>query len=252
MRAAGRRWALRDALVVAQVGLTAVLLVVAGLLLRSLAASQRADVGFRTSGLAMIAFDTDMVRYAPARGEQFWVDVLDRVRALPGVAVGGHLHADPSVRVQLQSAGIPDRQPRRTRRARAARRSRTDRSRPAISRRSASGCSRVATSRTAIVPARRSWRVVNATMARTFWPKESAVGHTITIASTKAQYQIVGVVADHKNHGVLEKAGALRAPGRRAAPLAATTRSWRIPTVMRARCSRRFAAKCWRWSRASC
>ena len=47
--------------------------------------------------------------------------------------------------------------------------------------------------------------VVNATMARNYWPKESAVGHTITNATTKEQYQIVGVVADHKNHGVLEK-----------------------------------------------
>ncbi|MDP2052310.1 MAG: ABC transporter permease, partial [Acidobacteriota bacterium] len=44
----GRRWALRDALVVSQVALTVVLLVVAGLLLRSLGASQRADVGFET------------------------------------------------------------------------------------------------------------------------------------------------------------------------------------------------------------
>ena len=40
-RVGGRRWALRDGLVVAQVALTAVLLVVAGLLLRSLGASQR-------------------------------------------------------------------------------------------------------------------------------------------------------------------------------------------------------------------
>src|SRR5688572_11428114 len=65
---AGRRWALRDALVVTQVALTAVLLVVAGLLLRSLGASQRADVGFEPKGLAAVAFDTDMVRYTPERG----------------------------------------------------------------------------------------------------------------------------------------------------------------------------------------
>ena len=64
-RVGGRRWALRDGLVVAQVALTAVLLVVAGLLLRSLGASQRADVGFEPRGLAAIAFDTDMMRYEP-------------------------------------------------------------------------------------------------------------------------------------------------------------------------------------------
>ena len=66
-KVAGRRWALRDALVVTQVALTAVLLVVAGLLLRSLGASQRADVGFDIDGLAAIALDTDMVRYTPER-----------------------------------------------------------------------------------------------------------------------------------------------------------------------------------------
>ena len=62
-RAAGRRWALGDALVVAQLALTMVLLVVAGLLVRSLSASLSADVGFRTAGPAMGSADTNMVRY---------------------------------------------------------------------------------------------------------------------------------------------------------------------------------------------
>ena len=61
---------MRDALVVTQVALTAVLLVVAGLLLRSLGASQRADVGFDPRGLAAISLDTDMVRYTPERSRR--------------------------------------------------------------------------------------------------------------------------------------------------------------------------------------
>src|SRR5688572_12387291 len=88
-RLAGRRWALRDALVVTQVALTAVLLVVAGLLLRSLGASERADVGFDPKGLAAIAFDTDMVRYTPERGREFWRQAQERVAALPGVSSAG-------------------------------------------------------------------------------------------------------------------------------------------------------------------
>ena len=84
-----RRFALRDALVVSQVALTAVLLVVAGLLLRSLGASQRADVGFDPRGLAAISLDTDMVRYSPERSEVFWREALARVRALPGVQSAG-------------------------------------------------------------------------------------------------------------------------------------------------------------------
>ena len=62
-----------------------VLLVVAGLLLRSLGASQRANVGFNLEGLAVLSFDTDMVRYPAERGVQFWTDTLTRVRAMPGV-----------------------------------------------------------------------------------------------------------------------------------------------------------------------
>ncbi len=204
MRAAGRRWALRDALVVAQVGLTAVLLVVAGLLLRSLAASQRADVGFRTSGLAMIAFDTDMARYEPARGEQFWVDVLNRVRALPGVQSAAI--STPTLPFEFnfsqQEYRIDDRvYPEGTRGETIENRSISPGYLETLGIRLLEGRDVQDSDR----PGAPLVAVVNATMARTFWPKESAVGHTITIASTKAQYQIVGVVADHKNHGVLEK-----------------------------------------------
>jgi macrolide transport system ATP-binding/permease protein len=204
MRAAGRRWALRDALVVAQVGLTAVLLVVAGLLLRSLAASQRADVGFRTGGLAMIAFDTDMVRYEPARGDQFWVDVLNRVRALPGVQSAAI--STPTLPFEFnfsqQEFRIDDRvYPEGTRGETIENRSISPGYLETLGIRLLEGRDVQDSDR----PGAPLVAVVNATMARTFWPKESAVGHTITIASTKAQYQIVGVVADHKNHGVLEK-----------------------------------------------
>jgi hypothetical protein len=46
------RWSMRDTLVAALIAVTAVLVVTAGLLGRSLMAMQRADVGFRTDGIA--------------------------------------------------------------------------------------------------------------------------------------------------------------------------------------------------------
>jgi predicted permease len=46
--------------------------------------------------------------------------------------------------------------------------------------------------------------IVNQTMARRFWPKESAVGHTFQVVTGGRTYRIVGVAADHKRHGVLE------------------------------------------------
>jgi hypothetical protein len=50
--------------------------------------------------------------------------------------------------------------------------------------------------------------MINQTMARQFWPNESAVGHTFqTVNPTRTRtFRIVGVARDHKRHGVLEQA----------------------------------------------
>ncbi|MGE0816531.1 MAG: ABC transporter permease [Vicinamibacterales bacterium] len=202
-RVGGRRIVLRDALVVVQVALSAVLLVVAGLLLRSLGASQRADVGFDPHGLAAVGFDTDMVRYERDRGLQFWREALARIQALPGVTAAGtmsptlpftlnfnqqELRVDSRTYAEgqraeiienvdvspgaLETLGVPLLEGR------------------AVDPTDVEGAPLVA--------------VVNATMARTFWPGESAVGHTMQSVSTKRVYRVVGVAADHKRHGVLE------------------------------------------------
>ncbi len=47
--------------------------------------------------------------------------------------------------------------------------------------------------------------LVNETMARRYWPNESAVGHTFTNAVTKDRYTIAGVISNHKVHSVLER-----------------------------------------------
>ena len=46
--------------------------------------------------------------------------------------------------------------------------------------------------------------LVNETMARRFWPGESAVGRTFTQPTTGRTFRIVGIVSDHKVHSVLE------------------------------------------------
>jgi predicted permease len=48
--------------------------------------------------------------------------------------------------------------------------------------------------------------VINETMARRYWPNASAVGRTFQLAVNRRQFQVVGVVRDHKRHGVLEQA----------------------------------------------
>jgi predicted permease len=84
-RAGGRRWTLRDALVAGQMAITAVLLVLAALLTRSLIAAQNANVGFPVDQLALVSVDTSMVQYSDERSRQFYDQALARIQGMPGV-----------------------------------------------------------------------------------------------------------------------------------------------------------------------
>jgi putative ABC transport system permease protein len=76
----------RAALVVAQVALSLVLLVGAGLLMRSFVRLQRVDVGFDPTGVQVASIRLPDARYPDtARYEAFYSTLLDRVRQAPGV-----------------------------------------------------------------------------------------------------------------------------------------------------------------------
>ena len=201
-----RRFSLRDVLVVSQVALTAVLLVVAGLLLRSLGASQRADVGFDPRGIATISLDTDMVRYNPERSQVFWREALARVRALPGVQSAGF--ASPSLPFSFNFSTSEMRVDSRTY---------SEGQRGDIIENNMISPTYLDTLGVPIIEGRGfaetdiagrpEVAVINQTMARTFWPNESAVGHTLQVlnGSQTRTYRIVGVNRNHKQHGVLER-----------------------------------------------
>ncbi|HEY2805375.1 MAG TPA: ABC transporter permease [Gemmatimonadales bacterium] len=72
-------------LVVAQVAVSLVLLVVAGLFLRTLAKASNVSTGFETHSSVTVSFDLATVGYDDARRERFYEDLLERVRGLPGV-----------------------------------------------------------------------------------------------------------------------------------------------------------------------
>jgi predicted permease len=80
-----RRFSLRGALVVAQVALSLVSLIGAGLFLRSLRNAQRIDPGFEAQNLLVTGFDTTTTGYDTARAREFQRLVLERAAALPGV-----------------------------------------------------------------------------------------------------------------------------------------------------------------------
>jgi predicted permease len=78
----------RNALVVVQVALSCVLLVSTGLLVRSLARTFDADLGFGTRR-AVAAFVELSPTVSPAEGLEYFRQATDRVRAVPGVEAAG-------------------------------------------------------------------------------------------------------------------------------------------------------------------
>jgi predicted permease len=86
---AGRKHeAMRSALVISEVALACVLLVGAGLLLRSFLRILDVDLGFQPSQAMAVAVDYDDGGKEDKRGE-IWRDVMQRVQALPGIEAVG-------------------------------------------------------------------------------------------------------------------------------------------------------------------
>lgn len=87
-RSSGSRRSLRvrHLLVVGQVALSLVLLVGAGLLLRSLAMVRNVDPGFDPRSMLTASIPLPATEYPDrAAAERFWTELLERVRVLPGV-----------------------------------------------------------------------------------------------------------------------------------------------------------------------
>jgi len=75
----------RSALVIAQVAGSLVLLIMAGLFTRSLGMAQKVDLGFDPSHVANFSFDPRVIPYGEDAGIRFSKQLLESVRALPGV-----------------------------------------------------------------------------------------------------------------------------------------------------------------------
>jgi len=84
-RLSSRRHPIRNLLVVSQVTLSLVVLICAGLFLHSLTRFKDAPLGLRPDHLLIASVDLGLQRYSDDRGRQFHRQLLDRVRALPGV-----------------------------------------------------------------------------------------------------------------------------------------------------------------------
>jgi predicted permease len=192
----GRRWTLRDGLVAAQIAVTLVLLVTAGLLTRSFMATERASLGFQSSGLAIISTEMNMLGYTDTRAKEFYDRTLERVRAIPGVESAAIAERLPlSINYNRNVIFLPDRQ------------GPNDKGTTVdVARVSAEYFQTLGISilqgrnfTAADAPKTPNVAIVNEAFARKYWPHDSALGKRFRQRELNGpEYQIVGVSADYK------------------------------------------------------
>jgi len=76
---------IRSLLVVSEIGLATVALIGAGLFVRSMQAAQTMDLGFDSQHIGIIALNPGQQHYDQAHGQQFYLDAMAAVHAVPGV-----------------------------------------------------------------------------------------------------------------------------------------------------------------------
>jgi predicted permease len=193
---------LRYAFVVLQVALSAVLLVGAGLLLRTLWNAYRVDPGFEPSGLLVASVDVAKQGYDEARGRAVYDRLVEEARAIPGVRSAALARSVPVQRtgmrssVELGDVEVPEDEQADLNvvgpdffatmkipvlRGRAFEASDLEGSHPVM--------------------------VVNKAFADRYWPGQDAVGKRIKNIGPEggAGSEIVGVVANFKAHSVREE-----------------------------------------------
>ena len=102
----GGRSRIRSGLVVLQVSLSFVLLVGAGLLIRSLARMRSASPGFAIEGTLLSGLDLTAAEYTEPRERSFEDELMDRVHAIPGVQSAAYVRVPPFSLVSYSAAPL--------------------------------------------------------------------------------------------------------------------------------------------------
>lgn len=199
-----RAW-LRNGLVVLQVALSLVLLICAGLVLRGLQRAQLLNPGFLTHNALEMSFDLNLQGYDEGRVHSFKRQLLDRVRALPGVEYAGLSNYVPlSMNINTNSIYVEGQPEQRGANL------------PTASTSSASP---------GFIPAlgtrllegrdfteqdnqhKQRFAIVNETFARRFWPNQPVVGKRFSLQSATGPWiEIIGLIQDGKYFSLSEDA----------------------------------------------
>jgi putative ABC transport system permease protein len=196
----------RSALVTVEVALSLVLLMGAGLMVRSLWKLQSADPGFDEHNVLTLALEVPRRQFnAPAQETQFLTDVLQRIRSLPGVESAGGVDDLPLTGGSNQPVAVEGRpvvpmseQPEVSVRVITPGYFRAMRI-PVIEGRE------IESSDTADAT---SVVVISKAMANQFWPSQSALGHHLKLSFYPDRERVVvGVVGDVSQQGLDSTAG---------------------------------------------
>ncbi|HEU0185423.1 MAG TPA: ABC transporter permease, partial [Blastocatellia bacterium] len=107
---AGSRRRLRNALVVAEIAIALVLLIGAGLMMRSFVAMARDEIGFNPDNALGFEIDLPEEKYSKEKQRIFFDQLLNRLQSLPGVVAAGAIHNLPMTfnsRAFFTIAGAP-------------------------------------------------------------------------------------------------------------------------------------------------
>jgi predicted permease len=218
-----RRLGARSVLIAAQVAISFVLLVGAGLLVRSFIKLQQVDAGFQTDRVLIMRIDLDFVKYntAPLR-RAFFRSVLDKVSGEPGIQAAGLGFTVP----------LDEAQPMRTQFLVEGRSAAETRTQAQADLKFASPAYFQTIGMT-LLSGRFFTRaddaqappvaIVNLSMARHYFPDVDPIGRRISLTDGKTWVTVVGLVNDARQYG-LERAPAdeLYQPFSRTGPLSAT------------------------------
>jgi len=91
----GRRWALRDVLLAAQIALCCVTVTAAFFSLRGLGRTLTMDLGFQPRNAILTRFELRQAGYSSEAADRFQQQLLERISALPGVERAGYSNTTP-------------------------------------------------------------------------------------------------------------------------------------------------------------
>jgi predicted permease len=200
-----RRHFLRHALVAGQLAGSLLLLVVAGLFVRSLGNAEHLYLGFSPDHIVDVSLDVQEIGYQEVQGKEFFRAAEVRLRALPGVVSVTQAFSVPMGIISSSDSVIPVDHPlapgqvpptvfdndvtptyfetlRMILKRGRAFTDADDEHAPKVA-------------------------VINETMAKKFWPNEDPLGRTFKSKDNQhhwAEYQVIGIVQDSKYKGITE------------------------------------------------